>query len=126
MTQANLAAAVIALFFAGAILLLVRRQRLGGWQILWWLTVAGGMAVLGLFPSVADWAGARLGIHYPPVLPVVVALCLLFVKVLTMDLERTRQERRLRILAQKLAGAEARLERLENPLSDKSDPDHRT
>lgn len=125
MTQANLAAAVIALFFAGAILLLVRRQRLGSWQIFWWLAAAGGMAVLGLFPSVADWAGARLGIHYPPVLPIVVALCLLFVKVLTMDLERTRQERRLRILAQKLAGVEARLERLENPSPGEPERDGR-
>jgi hypothetical protein len=123
MTQANLAAAVIALSFAVVILLLVRRQRLGSWQILWWLAAACGMAVLGLFPSVADWAGERLGIHYPPVLPIVVALCLLFVKVLTMDLERTRQERRLRILAQKLAGVEARLHDLEHPSPGDSDRD---
>ncbi|MCJ2164995.1 MULTISPECIES: DUF2304 domain-containing protein [unclassified Pseudodesulfovibrio] len=107
MTPYNVTAAVISLFFVAVILLLVRRQRLGNRHTLWWLCTVAGMLAIGLFPSMADWVGTKLGVHYPPVLPIVLALCLIFVKILTMDIEWTRQESRIRILAQKMAAYEA-------------------
>ena len=108
----NLPAAFVALLSAGVILLLVRRQRLGVLHTLWWLLSVVGILVLGLFPPVADLVGRALGIHYPPVLPIVAALCLVFVKILTMDMERTRQEAKIRILAQRMAAYEAELREL--------------
>ncbi|BCS89481.1 hypothetical protein PSDVSF_27230 [Pseudodesulfovibrio sediminis] len=114
----NLPAAVIALLFAASVLLLVRRQRLGVLHTLWWMVLVAGTLVLGLFPAVADWIGESVGIHYPPVLPIVLALCLLFVKVLTMDMERTRQEMQIRILAQKMAAYEAELQELKGRQSE--------
>lgn len=119
MTWYDRPTALIALFFAAVILLLVRRQRLGVLHTVWWLCSVAGLVVLGVFPSLADRVGAALGIHYPPVLPIVVALCLLVVKILTMDLERTRQEANIRILAQKLAASEAELRELKEGLSRK-------
>ena len=48
----------------------------------------------------------------PPVLLIVVTLCLIVVKLLTMDIERTAHETRLRILTQRMAAYEAELSRL--------------
>ena len=117
----NLPAASVSLFSTAVILVLVRRQRLSVLHTLWWLSASAGMLVLGLFPSVADTIGRALGIHYPPVLPIVAALCLLFVKILTMDLERTRQETNIRILAQKMAAYEAELRELRAQLPGHQD-----
>lgn len=112
MTSYDLTAAAISLFFAGIILFLVRRQRLGNRHTLWWLCAVAGMLAIGLFPSSIDWVGERLGVHYPPVLLLVMALCLVFVKILTMDIEWARQETNLRIMAQKMAAFEAEMREL--------------
>lgn len=125
MTLYNVAAASISLFFVVLMIVLIRRQRLGIIYTLWWLLAIVGMLSLGFFPAIADWAGQLLGIHYPPVLPIILALCLLFVKILTMDMAATRQEMRIRILAQKMAAYETELQHLkgdanETPSKEKS------
>jgi hypothetical protein len=112
MTPYNVTAAVISLFFVTVILFLVRRQRLGNLHTLWWLSTVAGVLAFGIFPSISDWVGSKLGVHYPPVLPLVLALCLIFVKILTMDIAWTRQESRIRILAQKMAAYEAEVREL--------------
>lgn len=84
-------------------LYLVRRDRLHGSYAIWWVFVSGCVATLGLFPRIVDWVGVRLGVSYPPILLVVVALLLVLVKMLTSDLDRTRQKRKLRFLAQRIA-----------------------
>ncbi len=91
------------------ILLLIRHDRLRSPYALWWMLVALAVIFLGLFPQVVDWFGALLGVHYPPVLILVLALGLLLIKILTMDLERTHQEQKLRLLAQKVSLLEAEL-----------------
>lgn len=102
-------AALIGLSVAGAILYLVRRDRLHGPYALWWLLVAVAALVMGLFPQTVDWLGWATGISYPPVLPIIVALALVMVRLLQLDIERSRQERRLRRLVQKVAILEAEL-----------------
>ncbi len=57
--------------------------------------------------------GQGLGVHYPPVLVLVAATALLFVKSLTQDMDRCRREQNMRRLAQRLAMLEARLEAME-------------
>jgi len=102
--------AVMAVLVAGIILFLVRRDHMLGPYAVWWIIAATGVAALGLFPRFFDGIAASLGVSYPPILFVVAALGLLLVKVLTMDLERSRQERKLRRLIQRVAMLEALLD----------------
>jgi hypothetical protein len=49
-----------------------------------------------------DLLGRLLGIHYPPILAVLLGLCAVLIKLLFMDIHRSRQERQIRILTQRL------------------------
>jgi hypothetical protein len=97
----------IGLLIAGAILWLVRRDHLHGPYAIWWIGIAITVAVLGLWPRLFDTLAKLLGISYPPILAVLLGFGLLLLKMLTMDIERSRQERKIRRLAQRLALFEA-------------------
>lgn len=99
-------AALISFITTLVILYLVRRDCLSLGYSLWWLAIALGLMVTGLFPQCVDIIGGVLGIHYPPTLLVIVALCLVLIKLLHMDIERTRLKRDLRILSQRIAVVE--------------------
>jgi hypothetical protein len=105
-------AALMGLTIGVVILWLVRRARLHGPYAIWWIVVAAGVVLGGIFPRVVDSVGGYLGVSYPPILALVGALGVLLVKVLTMDLERTRQEVALRRLTQRVAILEAELHML--------------
>ena len=94
---------VIGLIIAGAILYLVRRDHLHGPYATWWLCVALAVMIIGFFPKIIDRLAILLGVNYPPILVVVLGLGLILIKMLTMDLERSRQERKIRRLAQRIA-----------------------
>ncbi|MFO7640396.1 MAG: DUF2304 domain-containing protein [Candidatus Competibacteraceae bacterium] len=98
---------VIGVTLAAIILFLVRRDHLHGPYAIWWIGAAVTVAVLGLFPRLFDVLAVKLGVSYPPMLALVLGFALLLVKILTMDLERSRQERQIRRLAQRLAMLEA-------------------
>jgi hypothetical protein len=100
---AQITAGVIGLLLAGAILYLVRRDHLHGTYALWWLAVAAVIALLGVFPPVIDWLGRVTGIYYPPVLPIIVGIGMILIRMLKMDIDRSRTERQVRRLTQKLA-----------------------
>lgn len=93
---------------AAVILFLVRRDHLHGPYAIWWIGAAATVVALGFFPRLFDYLAVYLGVRYPPILAIVLGLGLLLVKILTMDLERSRQERLIRRLAQRLAMLEAR------------------
>lgn len=103
--------AVIGLAIGGTILYLVRRDHLHGPYAVWWLTVSVGVILISLFPTSVNTVAGLLGISYPPILAVMVGMGLLLIKVLTMDLERSRQERHIRRLTQRLAMLENELNR---------------
>ena len=105
----QLTSMAIGLFFAATILLLVRRDHLHGPYAIWWIGAAATVALLGFFPRLFDVLAAKLGVSYPPILAIVLGFSMLLVKILTMDLERSRQERLIRRLAQRLAMLEAQL-----------------
>ena len=94
---------------AAVILLLVRRDHLHGPYAIWWIGAAATVGVLGFFPRLFDYLAGYLGVQYPPILALVLGFGLLLLKILTMDLERSRQERLIRRLAQRLAMLEAQL-----------------
>jgi hypothetical protein len=94
---------------AAVILYLVRRDHLHARYAMWWIPAAFGVALLGIFPQIVDWIGPKLGIHYPPVLPLILALVLVMVKILLMDIERSRNEVKLYRLIQRVAMLEAEI-----------------
>jgi hypothetical protein len=97
----------IGVSLAAVILLLVRRDHLHGPYAIWWIGAAATVALLSFFPRLFDVVAVKVGISYPPILAIVLGFSLLLVKILTMDLERSRQERLIRRLAQRLAMLEA-------------------
>lgn len=106
--------AVIGLAIAGAILFLVRRDHLHGPYATWWLLVSVAVTLISLFPGVANTLARWLGIAYPPILPVFIGMGFILIKLLIVDLERSKQEIKIRRLNQKLAILEAELRRLQH------------
>lgn len=113
-------AAVLGVFIAGSILALVRRGHLHGTQAAWWLIAAAAALGMGLFPEAIDPIGRALGVAYPPMLLVVVAIIAVLIKLLITDIELARKERRLRRLTQKLAMLEYELDQKQSADSSSS------
>ena len=103
----QLTSMAIGVSLAAIILFLVRRDHLHGPYAIWWIGAAATVALLGLFPRLFDVLAIKMGVSYPPVLAIVLGFGLLLLKMLTMDLDRSRQERLIRRLAQRLAMLEA-------------------
>ncbi|MFZ2630184.1 MAG: DUF2304 domain-containing protein [Desulfosalsimonadaceae bacterium] len=99
----NIVTAFLGICTASFILYLVRRDKLSVNYTLWWGFLALGLIVFGSAPALIDWIGKKLGVAYPPILFVIIAICLIFVKLLFMDLHRSRHEQQIRILTQRLA-----------------------
>jgi hypothetical protein len=112
MLDAQITAAILGICLAGAIFYLVRRDHLHGPYAAWWLLVAAATLVLGMFPSLVIWLGRLTGINYAPVLPIIIGLSLVLLRLLKLDIDRSRQERQVRRLTQKLAILEQELEQL--------------
>lgn len=109
MIDYQLTSTIAGLAIAGAILFLVRRGHLHGPYAIWWFLVAGAVVIAGAYPRLFDKAALFFGVSYPPTLAIVLGMGLLLIKMLTMDLGRSRQERKLRRLTQRLAMLEASL-----------------
>jgi hypothetical protein len=105
--------AILAGMVVLAIFWLLRRDRLPVMHSLWWLSVAGLIALLGLFPRAIDIAANWVGVAYSPSLLFITAILVLLIKVLLEDVDVSRDRRRLLRLAQKVAMLEERLENLE-------------
>jgi hypothetical protein len=103
MTFAHIISACLGLSTAGVILFLLRKDALSVAYSLWWLLVTIGLVILSLFPSLVDMLGRLFGIHYPPILLLICAMCVVLIKLLFMDIDRSRQERQIRLLFQRLA-----------------------
>jgi hypothetical protein len=68
---------------------------------------------------VIDWLGRVTGINYPPVLPIVVGIGMILIRLLKMDVDRSRYERQMRRLTQKLAILEQELRETRDELAKK-------
>jgi len=102
--------AFLGFLIAGVILLLIRRDHVHARYAFWWLPIAVAVAVLGAFPTLGDWLGTALGVHYPPILVVIAGLGLILIRLLVVDIESSRNERELRRVAQRLAILEGRFD----------------
>ncbi len=122
MLSAQITAAILGIGLAGTILFLVRRDHLHGPYAAWWLAVAAATFLLATFPSLVVWLGNITGISYAPVLPIIIGLSMVLIRLLKLDIDRSRQERSLRRLTQKLAILEHELDALRGTaLADRDD-----
>lgn len=94
---------IIGLLIALIILFLIRRDILHVKRSLWWIGIAVLIVIMGIFPYQTAQLGALLGVNYPPILILTVGMGCILIKILSMDLERSRQESMLRRLIQKIA-----------------------
>ncbi len=94
---------IVGLTIGSLIFLLIRKSHLHSGYALWWFMAASCIVFFGCFPQLVDRAGHFLGVQYPPILLLVSGVCVLMVKILVMDIERTKQEQKLRRLVQRLA-----------------------
>lgn len=95
--------AIIGLMIALVIFFLIRRDILHVKRSLWWIGIALLVVFMGFFPLQIAQFGVLLGVNYPPILILTVGMGFVLIKILSMDLERSKQERMLRRLNQKLA-----------------------
>lgn len=99
----QLISAVIGIAIGVTIIVLIRKNHLHSGYAAWWLLTAAAILTFGMFPELVDKVGYLLGVAYPPVLLIIIGVCVMLVKVLIMDIERTKQEQKLRRLVQRLA-----------------------
>jgi uncharacterized small protein (DUF1192 family) len=90
-------------------MILIRKDHLHVRYGLWWMGAAVAFAVLGLFPRIVDYVAVHLGIAYPPVLALMLGLVAVVLKILVMDIERSRNMIRMQRLVQRIALLEAEL-----------------
>ena len=112
MLTGQITSAILGVALTGAILFLVRLDQQHGPYAIWWFGVAAATFVLGVFPGLVVWLGHATGIFYAPILPIIIGLSLVLIRLLKLDIDRSKQERRIRRLTQKLAILEQELVRL--------------
>ncbi|MEQ8956363.1 MAG: DUF2304 domain-containing protein [Coleofasciculus sp. C2-GNP5-27] len=127
MLNYQVTSAIIGLIVAGAIIWLVRRDHLHGRYALWWLLVACAFAIIGVVPQLIDSIASFLGINYPPILIVILGFVFVVLKMITMDIERSKAQVKLHRLAQRLAIHEAELKQArdcsDHDLENSNNPD---
>jgi hypothetical protein len=101
--------------FIGALLsitivFLTRRDHISPLVAVRWFLIAVLVLVVGFFPSTIDVIGEFLGIGYPPIIPILVALGAAMIKILMMDIERQKMQVKLDRVIQRLAIVEQSVE----------------
>ena len=110
----SLLTGIIGIATALTIVILIRRDQLHVRYGLWWMAAAVAFALLGLFPRAFDQIAAYLGVAYPPVLALTLGLVILVIKILVMDLERSKNAVKLNRLVQHIALLESDIRELKN------------
>jgi len=103
--------AAIALVLAGVIIWLVRHNRLHARNAVWWILLAGIIAVAGTLPGLVDAVASTLGISYSPILAVLIGMAVVLIKLLKTDVDRAKEQQQLRVLTQKVALLESENEK---------------
>ena len=112
MATYQITSAILGLLIAALIVWLVRRDHLHGKYALWWVFIAMGFAGIGIAPRLVDALAGTLGISYPPILVVLLGMSVLTLKLVTMDIERSKGQVKINRLAQRMAMLEAELNEL--------------
>jgi len=105
---------IIGIATAITIVVLIRKDHLHARYGLWWTGAAVSFAALGLFPALFDHIAKYVGVSYPPILALTLAVAILVIKILVVDIERSRNAIRMQRLIQRLGILEANLYDLQN------------
>ena len=126
LSNPQLISLLIGTFIAGFILWLVRKDLLVSKDALRWFLLAVGVLLFGAFPQVNDWIGAKLGVGYPPIIPVLLGFTVVLIKLVFADIQRTqlradvsRLVQRVALLEHDLQNAPLETDRKQNLPSDK-------
>ncbi|MFT5770336.1 MAG: hypothetical protein ACI9H8_002323 [Lysobacterales bacterium] len=114
---------IIGVATAITIIFLMRRDHLHVRYGLWWMAAAVAFALLGFFPLAFDQMAKYLGVAYPPVLALTLALVILVLKILVMDIERSKNAVKLSRLIQRIALLEADIRDTQRHLETDTDQD---
>ena len=104
---------IIGIVTAIIIVVLIRRDHLHVRFGLWWMAAAIVFSLLGLFPAIFDSFAQYVGVAYPPILALTVGTVILVLKILVMDIERSRNAIRLQRLTQRIALFESDLREMQ-------------
>lgn len=104
---------IVGAILSVSIFFLVRRGKMHGPFATWWLMVAVATIMLSAFPEWLDTIAKWVGVTYPPAFVLLIAVCMMLIKMLTMDITLTTKEQKVRRLTQRLAILEQKLEQLE-------------
>ena len=103
MISYRLTSLILGLVIAGAIIQLVRKDLLHTKYSIMWFFCAAAIVFFAAFPQLNDRIAKILGIYYPPILFVIAGMGLILIKILAMDIERSKQEQNIRKLNEKIA-----------------------
>ena len=108
------------LLLALVLLYLVRRDQLHISHGLSWSLAIVLTALLGFAPGIFDAIAEGLGVSYPPILGVALAIAALIIKALLTDIEFSKLRVKHQRLVQKVALLEAELEEIDSrkPIDD--------
>jgi len=106
--------AFIGLSVAFFIIWLIRKDHLHVKYAFSWIIVGIFAVIVGFSPSIIDNLAYRIDISYPPILAIIIAFTFFLIKILTIDIERSRQERNLLRLTQRIGILEAELHQKKN------------
>ena len=109
----SLITGIMGIATAIAIVVLIRRDHLHVRYGMWWIAAAIGFALLGLSPKIFDSFAHSLGVAYPPVLALTIGATILVIKILLMDIERSRNAIRMQRLTQRIALLESDLREMQ-------------
>jgi hypothetical protein len=110
MTNVNMISAFIGALLSITIVFLTRRDHISPLVAARWFLISILVLVVSFFPSSVDKLGAFLGIGYPPVIPILIALGAAMIKILMMDIERQKMQVKLDRVIQRLAIIEQSVE----------------
>jgi hypothetical protein len=109
---------VIGIATAIAIVILIRKDHLHVRYGLWWMIAALMFTLLGFFPAFFDNIAQYIGIAYPPMLALTIGVVVLVIKILVMDIERSRNAVKLQRLTQRIALLESDLREMQDRPGD--------
>lgn len=110
MSNAHIIAAFIGAVLSLTIVFLTRRDHISPLVAARWFALAILVLFVSFFPGLVDFVGISLGIGYPPIIPVLIALGAAMVKILLMDIERQKMMNKIDRLIQRVAILEQSVE----------------
>lgn len=110
MSNVHIIAAFIGALLSISIVFLTRRDHISPLVAARWFAIAVLVLFVSFFPGIVDEVGTLLGIGYPPIIPILIALSAAMIKILLMDIERQRMKVQLDRTVQRLAILESAVE----------------